>query len=114
MSSKPDAVVVALTTGPDAETLAEIGRRVVENRLAACVNVLDGVTSVYRWRGRIEEEGEALAIIKTTESRLDELERSVLELHPYEEPEFIALPVLSGSAGYLDWVVGSVAGGPEE
>lgn len=109
MSQEGGSVVVVLTTGPDRETLMEIGRKVVEDRLAACVNILDGVLSVYRWEGRIEEEPEAMAILKTSEARLSELEAVVRKLHPYSEPEFLVLPVSSGSTGYLAWVMDSVS-----
>ena len=107
-------IVVVLVTGPDRETLVEIGRRVVERRLAACANVLDGVSSVYRWKGSVEEAGEALAILKTTQACAGLLEDSVRVLHPYEEPEFIVLPVLGGSEGYIEWVARSVAASPED
>lgn len=102
-------VVVVLVTGPDAESLAHLGRTVVEERLAACVNLLNGIRSVYRWEGTIEDEGEALAIFKTTAERLDALERRVAELHPYDVPEVIALPVVGGSSAYLSWVAGETA-----
>jgi periplasmic divalent cation tolerance protein len=101
-------IVVVLVTGPDPETLGGIGRRVVEDRLAACTNILGGVSSVYRWQGDVEVEDEALAIIKTTGARVSALQRAVCELHPYEEPEFIVLPVVTGSRGYLEWVADSV------
>lgn len=102
------AVVVILVTGPDAEGLRAMGRTLVEERLTACVNVIDGVGSVFRWEGRIEEAAEALAILKTTPGRVRELEKRVLALHPYDEPEFLALPVRSGSAGYMEWITRSV------
>ena len=107
-------VVVVFVTGPDRETMVEIGRRVVGNRLAACVNVLDDVYSVYRWQGSVEETGEALAILKTTRARTGLLEDSVRSLHPYEEPEFIVLPVIAGSESYLEWVTRSVAESPKD
>lgn len=111
----PDAeVVIVLVTGPDRETLTAIGRKAVELRLAACANVLDGVSSVYRWQGGVEEAGEALAILKTTRARAAQLEDSVRALHPYEEPEFIVLPVAGGSDSYLEWVATSVADSPED
>lgn len=112
--SEGGRIVIVLVTGPDRETLVEIGRRVVENRLAACANVLDGVSSVYRWKGRVEEAGEALAILKTTPARTGPLEDSVRALHPYEEPEFIVLPVVGGSDSYIEWVSRSVAESPED
>ncbi len=98
------AVLVVLVTGPDIESLAHLGRTIVEERLAACVNLLDGVRSIYRWEGAIEEEGEAMAIFKTSPKRFSELERRVVELHPYDVPEVIALPVVEGSSAYLSWV----------
>lgn len=97
-------VLVVLVTGPDLESLTRLGRAIVEERLAACVNLLGGVRSIYRWEGAIEEEGEALAIFKTSPDRLAELGRRVAELHPYDVPEVIALPVVGGSSAYLAWV----------
>lgn len=101
---------MVLVTGPDPETLREIGRRVVTDRLAACVNVLDGVRSIYRWEGRVEADDESLAIVKTTAARMDELERRIGALHPYDEPEVVCLDVTGGSASYLGWVADSVGG----
>lgn len=106
--SDPDAALVVLVTGPDPGTLEELGRSLVEERLAACANLIDGVRSVYRWDGRVEEDDEALALIKTTRGRVDELEARVRELHPYDEPEVVALPVEAGSRSYLEWVASSV------
>lgn len=104
-------VLVALVTGPDAEALLQLGRRLVEERLAACANVLPGVASVFRWEGDVQEEGEALAILKTTRGRVEALRERVLALHPYDEPEFLALPVVAGSSSYARWVIASVDGG---
>lgn len=110
-ASRPGGPVhVVLVTGPDRQALLELGRAVVNERLAACVNVLGGVGSVYRWQGEVQEDDEGLAMIKTTEDRLDALRRRVLELHPYDEPEFLALRVDRGSPSYLAWVAGAVAG----
>jgi len=105
----PGPVLVVLVTGPDEDVLLELGRTLVEERLAACVNVTGGVRSAFRWEGRIEEADEALALLKTTAGRLDALTARVRELHPYEEPEVLALPSAGGSAGYADWVRGAVA-----
>ena len=104
-------VVVVLVTGPDVDGLRDLGRRVVEERIAACVNVLGGVDSIYRWQGRVEEDAEALAVLKTTRERADELQRRVIALHPYDEPEFLVLPVRGGAASYLAWVASSVSPG---
>lgn len=101
--------VVVLVTGPDRETLLTMARVVVEERLAACVNVLPDVTSVYRWEGDLHRDSEALAILKTTADRAPALQARVLELHPYEEPEFVCLPIEGGSRSYLEWVADSVA-----
>lgn len=103
-------VHVVLVTGPDRETLEELARTVVNERLAACVNVLGDVGSVYRWKDEVEEADESLAVIKTTEERLEGLRRRVLDLHPYEVPEFVAVRVDRGDAAYLEWVAGAVAG----
>jgi periplasmic divalent cation tolerance protein len=95
---------VVIVSGPDLETLREIARTLVEERLAACVNLLDRATSVYRWEGAVEEAEECLAFLKTTAGRVSALEERLLELHPYEVPELIALPVTDGSERYLGWV----------
>ena len=100
--------VVVLVTGPDYETTRAMAHYLVQERLAACVNVLEGVTSVYRWQDSVEETREALAIMKTTTERLSTLKTRVIELHPYDVPEFLVLPVSEGAKPYLDWVVDSV------
>jgi len=104
-------VRVVLVSGPDRETMRALCRALVEERLVACANLVDGATSVYRWEGSIEETGECLAILKTTEPRLAALEARVLALHPYEVPELVILPVSGGSASYLDWVRDALGGG---
>jgi periplasmic divalent cation tolerance protein len=104
-------VRVVLVTGPEPETLESIGRVLVEERLAACVNIIPGVTSVYRWEGEIRTDSEALAVIKTTEDCVQAVRLRVAELHPYEVPEFVALEVVEGSPAYLQWVRESVATG---
>jgi periplasmic divalent cation tolerance protein len=101
-------VRVALVTVPDAEAGRELARKVVEERLAACGNVIPGLVSVYRWKGDVHEDPEALVVFKTTEDALPELERRVVELHPYEVPEFLALPLTHGHLPYLRWVAGEV------
>lgn len=102
---------VVFVTGPDRETVAELGRAVVRERLAACVNVLGPVASVYRWEGEVAEASEAMAVIKTTVGRLDRLRERILELHPYDTPEFVALAVTDGSEAYLRWIEDSVSEG---
>lgn len=107
-----DGVCLVLVTGPDEEAMAELGRRVVEERLCACANVVPGLASVYRWEGAVEEAEEALALLKTTRRRLDALQARVGELHPYDEPEFLAFDVDRGAPSYLAWVAESVEGRP--
>lgn len=101
-------VCLVLVTGPDADTLVEMGRRVVEERHCACANVLAGLSSVYRWEGAVEEAEEAMALLKTTKGRLEALETRVRALHPYDEPEFLVVETDGGSASYLEWVAASV------
>lgn len=101
-------VYVVCVTGPDRSTLVEIARAVVEERLAACANVCDGLTSVFRWKGELQEEREALALLKTTAQRLPALRDRVTQLHAYDVPEFLALSVDSGSSSYVAWIAESV------
>jgi periplasmic divalent cation tolerance protein len=97
-------VVVVLTTVPTGSKGEEIGRTLVEERLAACVNVLAPMTSIYRWRGAVERESERQVIIKTTRQRVPALKARLDTLHPYELPEFIVLAVTDGGASYLEWI----------
>jgi periplasmic divalent cation tolerance protein len=96
--------LVVLVTTPTAEKAAEIARALVEERLAACGNVVPGLRSIYRWEGKVQDDAEALLVLKTTRARFEALRERVLALHPYEVPEVIALPVEAGSAPYLAWI----------
>ncbi len=78
----------------------------VESKLAACVNLLSGIQSVYRWEGKVETAREVLLLIKSTAARFDELRDRITELHSYDTPEVIALPITAGSDKYLDWIRG--------
>jgi len=98
-----DAVLL-LSTCPDAGSAARIARALVEERLAACVNRVPGLTSIYCWRGEIHENGEVLLLIKSTRDRLESLRTRLIELHPYEVPELIALEIAAGHVPYLDWL----------
>ena len=98
-------VLVTVPRGGKAESLAE---GVVEARLAACVNILPGAVSLYRWRGKVRRDAESMLVIKTTVSKLKALERWVSARHPYEIPEFVTLPVSSGSKKYLSWLAEQV------
>jgi periplasmic divalent cation tolerance protein len=97
-------VLVVLATAPSADKGAEIARALVEGRLAACGNVVPGVRSIYRWQGKVQDEGEVLLVLKTTRARFPALRERLLALHPYEVPEVLALPVEAGSEPYLAWV----------
>ena len=97
-------VVVVLTTVPTGSKGEEIGRTLVEERLAACVNVLAPMTSIYRWRGAVERESEQQMIIKTTRGRVPAVQSRLAALHPYELPEFLVLAVADSSSAYFEWI----------
>jgi periplasmic divalent cation tolerance protein len=101
-------VRIVLITAPDREVAAGLGRALVEERLAACANLVPQITSIYRWEGAVQEDSEVLMVVKTSAGRVAALTERVLALHPYEVPEVLVLPVESGTAAYLDWVRASV------
>lgn len=105
-------VKIGLTTCPDEESAEALSRALVERRLAACVTRLPGARSVYRWEERVCEDGEVQLLIKTTEARQAALSAVLAELHPYEEPELIFLPVKGGSQGYMQWIEDELARAP--
>ena len=96
--------VIALTTLPADADAAEFGRTLVDERLAACVNLMPVMESVYRWEGRIEFEAERQIAIKTSRDRIIALWDRVRELHPYEVPEFVVIPIVDGNDAYLRWI----------
>jgi periplasmic divalent cation tolerance protein len=99
-----DKCVILVTCGSAAEA-NRIARAVVKERLAACASILPGaVTSIYRWKGKVESAKERLLLIKTSRKRLAKLQAAVERLHSYEVPEFIALPIVAGSRAYLAWL----------
>jgi periplasmic divalent cation tolerance protein len=103
-----DKLIVLVTCG-SAKEARRIAKAVVEQKLAACVNILDArVQSIYRWKGRIESAKEFLLVIKTSRRRFAMLEKKVRQLHSYDEPEIIALPIVAGARGYLRWIADSV------
>ena len=101
-------VRVCLCTVPSAEVGSELARGLVEARLAACVNIVPGVRSVYRWKGEIQDDAELLLIIKTTGGRFAAMRDWLLDAHPYDVPEVLALPVDAGADAYLAWVAESL------
>jgi periplasmic divalent cation tolerance protein len=108
-SSADPAVAIVLTTiGADTDATV-LARTLVDERLAACVNVIGPIVSIYRWNGTVEQEREQQLVIKTIPARLAALEARVRELHPYELPEFLILAPDGGSAAYLAWVGASVS-----
>lgn len=98
-------VRVVLMTTPDLETGRTLANALVDGRLAACANVLPGVESVFRWEGRVQTASEALVILKTSADRVGEMMERAQELHPYEVPELLAVPVTEGSAPYAAWIM---------
>jgi periplasmic divalent cation tolerance protein len=108
-SARSTGAIIVLTTigtAGDAETLA---RTLVTERLAACVNLLPEMQSVYQWKGELTVDGERQLIIKTTEGRLEALRTRLQQLHPYDVPEFLVIPVTEGSPEYLQWLAGNTA-----
>jgi periplasmic divalent cation tolerance protein len=96
--------LLIITTVPDESTGVKIGKALVDDRLAACVHVMPLGRSIYRWQGTIEEAIEATLLVKTSSARYSELERRLRDLHPYDVPELIALPIEQGHAAYLNWI----------
>ena len=101
--------LLVLTNMPDRDAAMQLAAALVGERLAACVNVLNGCSSVYRWNGDIEEAAEVPVLVKTRAARYAELEAAIRELHPYELPEVIAVPIDRGLPEYLEWVAEETA-----
>ena len=100
----PTSVLAALSTFPSPEKAAEVARTLVTEGLAACVNLVGPVRSIYAWKGELCDDQETLAVIKTTADRFEAMKARLVALHPYEVAEVIALPVVAGHAPYLAWV----------
>jgi periplasmic divalent cation tolerance protein len=100
--------IVVLSTASTAAEAEVIARRLVEDRLAACVNVVTGVRSFYRWKGKIEKSPEWLLVIKSSRGRFEKLRAALEKLHSYDVPEVIALPVVEGTKNYLLWMEGEL------
>lgn len=98
-------VIIAWCACPDQFSARAIANLLVEEQLAACVQILPGVESVYRWRGQVESTAETMLQIKTRADKFPQVEHAISRAHPYDVPELIASPITHGTAGYLDWVV---------
>ena len=98
------SIYLVLSTVDDEQEAARLANVLVEERLAACVNIVPGLTSIYRWEGEVQREQEYLMVVKTSEDRLEELEFRLADLHPYDTPEIVSIPVVSGNEAYLEWV----------
>jgi periplasmic divalent cation tolerance protein len=105
--SRATPIVAVLVMCPNRRVAETIGRTLVEERLAACGNIIPGLTSIYRWQGKICRDSEVLALLKTRRSCFPKLARRVRELHPYSVPAIVALPVVRSSPSYLAWVAES-------
>jgi len=101
----PVLVMSAVGAQSDAQKIA---RTLVEERVAACVNIVPGITSIYRWKGSVEQEPELLLVIKTMADRVEPLKARLLELHPYELPEVVVIPIVAGHQVYLEWIAEQV------
>jgi periplasmic divalent cation tolerance protein len=99
----PEYIVVLITASNDGEA-ASIAKAIVEERLAACANIVRDIRSIYRWQGNIEDDNEALLVVKTRYGLFRQLVERVKQLHSYDVPEIIALPIIDGSADYLNWI----------
>lgn len=105
--------IVVLVTVPSQEKAREIAFQLVEKGLAACVNMLSPINSIFTWEGKVEEQQEVLLIVKSRQAIFqDKLLPAILEAHPYQLPEILALPVLEGNPAYLDWIIESTTGEP--
>lgn len=105
-----DVRIVVVTT-PDADTARTIARALVEERLAACGNIVPGIASIYRWQEAVREDAEALLVLKTSSARVASLTSRVTELHPYDVPEVLALGIEQGNQPYLEWLGECIAPG---
>lgn len=97
-------------TVPDQATAEKISLNLVSSHLAACCNIVSGVESVYYWEGKVCRDGELLLIIKSTQDKFEKIKEKIIELHPYEVPEVIALPIINGNESYLKWIEDLVNG----
>ncbi|MFN2455229.1 MAG: divalent-cation tolerance protein CutA [Pyrinomonadaceae bacterium] len=108
MSEQPPNAIVVLISAGSREEAARLAEMLVNSRLAACVQILPEMESVYFWKDKVERQPETLLLVKTVQANFDELQREVCALHSYETPEIIALPVTAAFAPYLEWLTSTV------
>ncbi len=96
--------ILVFVTAPDENTAADIARALVDKGLAACVNIVKDIRSIYKWQGKIEDEAEVLMIVKTRKTMFEALEKKVKSMHPYSVPEIISVDIAQGSGAYLEWM----------
>jgi periplasmic divalent cation tolerance protein len=106
-----EKVLLVISTFPDLATAQQIARKLIEEKCAACANILPAVESIYRWQEKVEDAPETLVLFKTTENGYERFQTSLRQLHPYEVPEIIAVPVALGLQDYLHWVRDNCVGG---
>ncbi|MET0401331.1 MAG: divalent-cation tolerance protein CutA [Cystobacter sp.] len=111
MSEAPTDAVLVLVTAPTAEQAAALARTLLEEGLAACGNVVPGLRSIYRWEGRVQDEPEALLLLKSRAPLFEALRERVVALHPYQCPEVLRVDVAAGHAPYLRWITDNVRSG---
>jgi periplasmic divalent cation tolerance protein len=109
MTKASTKYVIVLVTAPDLKVARQLARSALQDRLIACANLVPRIESYYRWRGKVESSREVLMVLKTKLQRLGALEKLILAKHPYDTPEFLVLPVKTGSARYLQWIADSVS-----
>lgn len=110
MSAQTNDQIVVLMTAANAEDATRIAEMLVERKLAACVQILPPMTSIYVWKGEVQRESEILLVAKSIQAKFDELEEAVRAIHSYETPEIIALPIVAGSQPYLSWLSACLEG----
>lgn len=106
-SPEPGEVSIVLSTAPNPEVAATLARSLVEDALAACVNIVPAVRSIYTWKGQVSDEAEVLLVIKTRSALVPALQEAIRARHPYETPEVLAFPAADGLPSYLSWVIGT-------